>query len=61
MSNNDNTFFQPDRRKSLRDESTDRRGDLRPSKKLQILKVVVAVVIILVAGTVIYLLNQHKF
>lgn len=60
MSNN-NTFFQPDRRKNLRSESTDRRSALRPSKKLQSLKVVVAVVLILIVGTVIYLLNMHKF
>lgn len=59
MSNN--SFYQEDRRKNLREESTDRREALRPSKKLQSLKVVVAVVLILVAGTVIYLLNQHKF
>lgn len=60
MSSN-NSFYQPDRRKNLREESTDRRNALRPSSKLQSLKVVVAVVLILVAGTVIYLLNQHKF
>lgn len=60
MSNN-NSFYQQDRRKNLRDESTDRREALRPSTKLQGLKIVVAVVLILVAGTVIYLLNQHKF
>ncbi len=59
MSNN--SFYQQDRRKNLRDESTDRRSQLRPSSKLQSLKIVVAVVLILVAGTVIYLLNQHKF
>lgn len=59
MSNN--SFYQEDRRKNLRDESTDRREQLRPSKKLQSLKVMVAIVLILVAGTVIYLLNQHKF
>jgi hypothetical protein len=58
---NNNTFFQQDRRKNLRDESTDRREDLRPTKKLQVLKIVVGVVIILLAGAVIYLLNQHKF
>jgi hypothetical protein len=58
---NNNTFFQQDRRKNLRDESTDRREDLRPTKKLQVLKIVVGVVIILLAGSVIYLLNQHKF
>lgn len=59
MSNN--SFYQQDRRKNLREESTDRRTQLRPSTKLQSLKIVVAVVLILVAGTVIYLLNQHKF
>jgi hypothetical protein len=61
MSNGDNTFFQQDRRKNLRDESTDRRNELRPTPKLQTLKIVVGVVIILVAGAVIYLFNQHKF
>lgn len=60
MSNN-NSFYQEDRRKNLREESTDRREKLRPSTKLQSLKVMVAIVLILVAGTVIYLLNQHKF
>ncbi|MCC2678771.1 MAG: hypothetical protein K0R29_1347 [Pseudobdellovibrio sp.] len=60
MSSN-NSFYQQDRRKNLREESTDRRNELRPSNKLKGLKIVVAVVLILIAGTVIYLLNQHKF
>ena len=57
----DKNFYQTDRRKNLRDESTDRRQSLRPTKKLQVLKIVVAIVLIFVVGTVIYLLNEHKF
>jgi hypothetical protein len=57
----DKSFYKQDRRKNLRSESIDRRNDLRPSFKLQILKVVVAIVLVLIAGVVVYLMNQHKF
>jgi hypothetical protein len=57
----DMSFYKQVRRKNLRSESIDRRNDLRPSFKLQILKVVVAIVLVLIAGVVVYLMNQHKF
>lgn len=46
----DKSFFQQDRRKNLRPESTDRRDILRPTLRLKVLKVIVALIVIILLG-----------
>ena len=46
----DKAFFQQDRRKNLRPESTDRRVLLRPTLRLKVLKVIVTLIVVILLG-----------
>ena len=53
----DEALFQKDRRKNLRDQSTDRRQTLRPTMRLTRLKIIVGAIFFLVGCVIIFLIN----
>ena len=55
--NNEPGLFQKDRRQGLRSESGDRRQNLRPSRKMLALRVIVSLVLILIGFFAVYLIN----
>ncbi|MGZ3691307.1 MAG: hypothetical protein ACXVAX_07375 [Pseudobdellovibrio sp.] len=50
-------LFQPDRRKNLRAESTDRRERLRPTKRLKMLWAIFGATLLILIFAAVYLIN----